>query len=75
MEINIDESIKSNILNIFSRFTFDEIENEHEARWKDLYDTSNVNVIPKSDINPAGDQVETDELNSVLNVRRLLRIS
>ena len=33
VEINIDESLKSIILNIFGNFTFDEIETEHISQW------------------------------------------
>lgn len=47
IEINIDETIKSILLNIFGTFTFDEIENEHKTFWANLYTNSDINVIPK----------------------------
>lgn len=50
IEINIDEAIKSIILNIFGNFTFDEIEAEHVNYWKRLYDNSDISVIPKQEI-------------------------
>lgn len=37
IEINIDETIKNTIMNIFANFTFDEIEAEHIGKWDDIY--------------------------------------